>query len=95
MDDNNNSNTGVQELISRAARDYTCFCTCQLLPIGTGARETEEECYVHTPFLVRINAIEGKVRPSHVHALATRLESRDRPFCQLTIDILSVSSVHR
>jgi len=42
MDDNNNSYTGAQELISRAARDYTCFCTCQLLPIGAGARETEK-----------------------------------------------------
>jgi len=28
--------------------------------------------------------MEGKVRPSHVHALAARLESRDRSFCQLT-----------
>lgn len=86
MDDNNNSYTRARELVSRAARDYTCFCTCRLLPISASTRKKEKESYVHTPFLVRINAIEGKVRPSHVHALAARFESRDRPFCQLTTE---------
>ena len=47
-------------------------------------RKTKKESYACTPSLVRINTIEGKVRASHVHALAARLESRDRSFCQLT-----------
>jgi len=60
----------------------------RLLPIAIpGSRETggerEKDSYARMPFLARINAIEGKVRASHVHAPATRLESRDRSFRQL------------
>lgn len=55
-------------------------------------RKTKKESCAHTPFLVRINTTEGKVRPSHVHALAACLESRDRPFCQLTADVFSATS---
>lgn len=70
--------------VSRAARDCICFCTCRLLPISANARKTEKESHAYMPFLVRINAIEGKVWSSHVHAPATHLESRDHSFCQLT-----------
>lgn len=73
MDDNN------KFLYLRAGASITCCTWLHVLlhvPVIADhcGHKTEKERYAYTPFLARINTIEGKVWPSHVHALVARFE---------------------